>query len=277
MWSMKKFAFLLSLLLPGVTSSYASIPPGDILILGKDSIHIPARPLVNLDAGTLGRLDHWLEHFRYEKNILYLVGGYRRIWQIIDGNMYLVGLMDYKHSDQILRETFCDDYKDGKVAAYWFTGTLWVPDGRLLRMDPFYNCIYEKEKMFELVNGKVHEQKNVTNYFPVFKGIRRMDRNAVKDTLVKLFRQSDLKKLMACGCLPAGYEICVNEKGKVEDVSFLSLAEKRKGDGDTCIREIRRILADLQFDIIKWHGRPDYELCDLGLFYDEGKNELILL
>lgn len=274
---MKKSAFLFLFLLLGIKASYATRPPDDILVIGKDSIEIHAHPFVNLDSGTLGRLDHWLDHYRSDLKKFYFFGGYRRIWQIIDDKMYLVGLKDFKHSDDILRESFCDKYKDGKVLADWFTETLCVPYGRLLRMDLFYNCVYEREEMYELVKGKVMGQTVVINYNSVPNGIPRRDRNAVKDTLLKLFRQYDLKKLRASGCLPAGFEICVNDKGKVEEVSFLSFAKKKSAGDYTCIQEIRQKLADLQFDIIKWHGRPDYELCDLGLFYDEEKDELILL
>lgn len=63
-----------------------------------------------------------------------------------------------------LNSLFGSEYKNGKVEASWFTGTLRIPDGeRISYVHMGYGSKYEREIMIKVENGKVTAQFVVDN------------------------------------------------------------------------------------------------------------------
>ncbi|WP_428329164.1 hypothetical protein [Mucilaginibacter sp.] len=207
--------------------------------------------------------------------------GYQAYWQIIDKQLYLVGIKGYANSNEILKRTFPNHYYNGKVLAYWFSSYLALAKDKMLKWDGVFSRTYFKEEIFNFKNGNLVGKRIVNNYIPVKNGISRLDSNRkhITDTLFKLVKKFNWKKLSDCGC-DDKYLISINEKGKVSNVELMpntnnkDTAQIEIDDHKKCIEKFKRKFKKLQFDIIRWHGQPYVEKYYLELFYNvEGKLE----
>jgi hypothetical protein len=207
--------------------------------------------------------------------------GYQAYWQLIDDSLYLVGLKGYKKSDEILKKTFLNKYQNGKVFTYWFSSSFVVGKSEVLKWDGIFDRSYFKEDVFDFKNGLLCDRKVVDNYIPVKNGISRLDsnKNHIRDTLFSKIKKLNWKKLSDCDCGDS-YSVSITEKGKVGDIELIpytnnkDTAQMEIDDHKMCIKKFKRKLKNLQFDIVRWHGKPYNEKYYLRLFYTvEGKLE----
>lgn len=92
--------------------------------------------------------------------------GYYAEWTIIDKELYLTGIYSCcYYEDNIksdLQQLFGEKFNNGKVKAHWVTAKILSPQGKqLYYVHAGYESLYEKEVVFEIVNGQL---KGTTNY-----------------------------------------------------------------------------------------------------------------
>jgi hypothetical protein len=260
----------------------ASPQAPDYLIVGKDTLSIFFLPLNYLDPLTQKDFFKNLNTDSSDLRVSFnLWRGYQAYWQIIDKQLYLVGLKGFANSDEILKRTFTSRYDNGKVLAYWFSSYLAVAKDKMLKWDGVFSRTYFKEEIFDFKNGNLTRRRIVDNYIPVKNGISRLDSNRthITDTLFKLVKEFNWKKLSDCNC-DDKYLISINEKGKVSNVELIpytnnkDTAQMEIDDHKKCIKKFNRKFKKLQFDIVKWNGQPFEEKYYFELFYTvEGKLE----
>jgi hypothetical protein len=80
--------------------------------------------------------------------------GYVGRWEIVDDRLYLVGINAAAFRDEpVPLERLFPGYGD-RVFAHWYTGTLRVPQGRLLAyVHMGYASTYERDLMLEVERG----------------------------------------------------------------------------------------------------------------------------
>ncbi|UOQ51956.1 energy transducer TonB family protein [Hymenobacter cellulosivorans] len=93
---------------------------------------------------------------------------YMAHWEIIAGELYLLGIYSCCFSDDKLsanlKKLFGEKCINGKVKADWFSGEVLVPEGKLLRYEHMgYGSIYEKERIIQLKQGRVITEKIYDN------------------------------------------------------------------------------------------------------------------
>jgi len=118
--------------------------------------------------------------------------GYRAIWEIIDRKIFLAGLDSFYKKSQDVNRTFTQDhekpvsysprneseradlkkifpsrFRDGRVFADWFTGTIRIPDGKILKYIRFDNeSVYERDILFHFESGVLKRSEVKTNILP---------------------------------------------------------------------------------------------------------------
>ena len=85
--------------------------------------------------------------------------GYFGTWEIVDDRLYLVLLEgDLRAGGRASLETFFPGFSE-RVFAHWFTGTLRVPQGKLLEyVHGGYGSEYERDLLIEVECGVVKSQ-----------------------------------------------------------------------------------------------------------------------
>lgn len=253
----------------------ASPQSPDFFIVGQDTIPIYFLPLHHLDETTQ---KNFFSNLRTGDSLFFgslnLWRGYQAYWQLTGNMLYLVGLKGYKNSDDILKRSFPDRYKDGKVFADWFSSYLAIPKGKILKWDGVFSRTYYREEVFDFKNGALTDTKTVDNYTDLKKGISRLDKKFMKNAIFKRIKKLNWKKLSACDCDDT-YEITIDESGKISDIELLSYSDdtqKAKEYAEElrpCIEKFKAQLEDMQFDIIRWNGKPYSEKVRIELFYDK--------
>lgn len=134
----------------------AQIP--DKLIFNGDTISIFSNPLEQIP--TIDRLRPKLFGSRQGCSSTACWRGYQAEWEIANDELYLIGIYSccfYEDSIQAdLIQLFGNQYKNGRVKANWVTANILSPQGKQLyyvHMD--YASLYEKEVIFEVVNGQL--------------------------------------------------------------------------------------------------------------------------
>ena len=97
---------------------------------------------------------------KFACNCTALWRGYVGTWEIVHGRLYLVGLHGTLDdgSDATLATVF-PDYPD-RVFAHWYSGTIRVPQGKLLKyVHAGYGSTYERDLFLELEKGVVVGQR----------------------------------------------------------------------------------------------------------------------
>jgi hypothetical protein len=151
----------------------------------------------------------------------------------------------------------------------------------MLKWDGIFSRTYFKEEMFEFKKGTLVDRKIVDNYIPVKNGISRLDSNRkhITDTLFSLIKRLNWKKLSDCDC-DDKYLISVNGKGKIGKIELIpytnnkDTAQMEIEDHKKCIKKFKKQIKNLQFDIVKWHGKDYDDKYYLEMFYTvEGELE----
>ena len=92
--------------------------------------------------------------------------GYQGLWAIQDNQLYLIDLTLYlcEESSEIVDWRDLFPAQSGDIKAFWYTGTLRIPQGKLLQyIHGGYLSVYERDLFIKILNGDVIEQKIVDN------------------------------------------------------------------------------------------------------------------
>ena len=274
---MKKLLSLLLLFL-AYSNLHASPQASEILIMGKDTIYIYQFPFQGIseevEASFLKNL-HDSNHGGFISTGLWR--GFRGVWEIIDDKLYLVDLKNVNNPREILMNTFKDHYIEGKVLADWFSSTLILPKGDVLRWDGIFGRTYYREEHLLFQNGCLVGKENISNYLPVKDGISRRQNpfqdyssKPLAEVIYQTIKNLNWKKLSDKYRCDDEYLITIGANGRISEVKFIDEEFSCK----KCTRILKRELKNLQFDIIKWNGEPYEEQVRLELFYDEETKEL---
>lgn len=277
-----KLIFSLSFCILTFLNTKASPQAPDYLIIGKDTLSIYFLPLNGLD--TVTRKDFFNNLNPDTSGISYTVNlwrGYQAYWQIIDNKLYLAGIKGHSNSNEILKNTFPNQYKNGKVFAYWFSSYLATSKSKMLKWDGVFSRTYFKEEIFDFKKGNLTNKRVVDNYISVKNGISRLDSNQkhVSDTLFNSIKKLNWKKLSDCDC-DDKYSFSINKYGRIGNIELIpytnnpDTVKMEFANHKVCIKQFKNAVKSLQFDIVKWHGQFFDEKYYLELFYTvEGKLE----
>jgi hypothetical protein len=251
----------------------ASPQSPDYLIVGKDTFAIYFLPLNKLDTTKQKEFFYNLNLSDSDKSISFnLWRGYQAFWKLEDDKLYLLGLKGCSNSDRILESTFANSYMNGKVFANWFSSYLAIAKDKILKWDGVFSRTYFKEDILEFKNGVLTNRKQVNNYIQLEKGISRLNNKIITDTIFYKINQLNWEKLSKCEC-DDQYVITINEKGKIGEISIVPLLKTKKENDEyaseqkICIKKFKKILKDLQFNIITWNGKPYQEKFIIEIFY----------
>lgn len=142
----------------------AQIP--DILIYKGDTVSIFSNPLEQLDNINSLREKMFGDKESYSTTACYRK--YQAEWTLIDNQLYLTAIhsCDY-YRDKIkadLNTLFGEKYINGKVHADWVTAKILSPQGKqLYYVHSHYESLYEKEVVYEIVNGQLKGIKTYDN------------------------------------------------------------------------------------------------------------------
>lgn len=194
--------------------------------------------------------------------------------------------LNFKSSDEKINQIFGDKVVNKKVYIDWYTGNISFPRGDLLRWDGVFSRTYYKEEILSFKKGLLSRKKLVNNYIDLPNGISRgfskekyhTDYKLITDTIFSIIQKQDWKKLSDCDC-DQRYLIIINAKGKIRQIKLFSYLDKKENeeyekDLKRCISKFKNLLRNLQFDIVKWNGKPYEEKVVFEIFYTiDGKLE----
>ena len=206
--------------------------------------------------------------------------GYRGIWKLENDSLFLVGLIS-NYGRPSLEQLFPDKTNKGKVLADWYNSKLIIPKGDFLRWDGVFYRTYTEEEHLTFIKGCVASRKKVHNYIDLPKGIDRHTKNiftSPQDTIAKVIfnhivsRETDWNALdnRYWQGIEDDYTITIGANGKVVSVKD-GLDERTR-----VTRFLKRRLRKLQFDIIKFNGKPFKESIILELKLNGNTNKLEL-
>ena len=90
--------------------------------------------------------------------------GYVGEWEIVDGRLYLVGLRGLLADDREASLATLFPAYPGRVFAHWYTGTLRVPQGKLLDyVHAGFASVYERDRLLDVDRGVVTGQQEQHN------------------------------------------------------------------------------------------------------------------
>jgi hypothetical protein len=146
-------------LIGSACSAFATPQAPDYLVVKGDTFRLHSYPLEALPAkatyvGAMMPFSHtgcWR--------------GYICYWQLSDQKLYLTGIISYSfdRKDTVsLATVFGDQYKDGKVAADWFTGELVCAHGKLIRYFGDQS-IYSFETVYQCNQGRITGEETFDN------------------------------------------------------------------------------------------------------------------
>lgn len=200
--------------------------------------------------------------------------GYQAYWKLENNKLFLTGFKDNPHSESILEATFGGKYENRKVFADWFSSYLAVGKDKLLKWDGIFSRTYLKEELFEFEKGELKSRSLIENYIKIPNGISRLEdnRKLITDTIFSKIKKLDWEKLSECEC-DDNYWVIINDIGKISNIMFVSNGENDKEtkqfakEHKKCIKRIMEQTKDLQFDIIKWNGKPYEQKIQFEIFY----------
>ncbi|RFM34977.1 hypothetical protein DXN04_06130 [Chitinophaga silvisoli] len=256
--------FCLYLLMPKTTNIWVSHIAPELFINGADTTTLYYYPFDYLDKKEADRFQHALDLYGKTVKPDDLTAG-SRYWEVIDGKLYLTGMKYIKNSDKVLQAAFPDYYKDGKVAAYWFSGLLAVNKGGDVMRDKIDRKEFTREELFRCKKGIVTRHELVNNYTPIVNGIERpCDFNVnVYDTLFASLGHLNWKELFPMNQKYV-VKVTIDENGKAsckeinKRMSGTNPDEAMQLDADV-MDKINNELGLLQFDIVRKHGVPETE------------------
>lgn len=224
--------------------------------------------------------------------------GYQAVYTIVNDSLFLKYILfcgefrsrndslNFKSSEEKIKQIFGDKVVDKKVYVDWYTGNISFPRGDLLRWDGVFSRTYYKEEILSFKKGSLSKKKLVNNYIDLPNGISRdfskekyhTDYKLITDTIFSIIQKQDWKQLSDCDC-DQRYLIIINAKGKIRQIKLFSYLDKKENDEyekdlKKCIPKFKHLLRNLQFDIVKWNGKPYEEKIVFEIFYTvDGKLE----
>lgn len=134
----------------------AQIP--DILIYKGDTLLLHSNPLEQLDNIDTLREKLFGDKMSYWTTACYRM--YQAEWTIIDDQLYLTAIYSCDYSrDKIkanLETLFGEKFINQKVKADWVTAKISSPQGKqLYYIHSEYDSLYEKDVVFEIINGQL--------------------------------------------------------------------------------------------------------------------------
>lgn len=194
--------------------------------------------------------------------------------------------LNFKSSDEKIKQIFGDKVVNKKIYVDWYTGKISLPRGDLLRWDGVFSRTYYKEEILSFKKGVLSKKKFVNNYIDLPNGISRdfskekydTDNKLITDTIFSIIQKQDWKKLSDCDC-DQRYLIIINARGKIRQIKLLSYLDEKENDEyekelKKCISKFKHLLRNLQFDIVKWNDKSYEEKVVFEIFYTvDGKLE----
>ena len=176
-------------------------------------------------------------------------------------------------SKEKMKLIFDDKVKNDRVLLDWYSGEFTIPKGKPIWWDGIFTRIYDKEELYTFQNGILLEKTLVNNYQKVKGGIARDDKAIAKKIFNRL-KKINWKKLYKQDimCDLQGYHFTIDERGKISSVE--SGWENLDEEDLYCLEIVKKQVQNLQFDIIKYHGRPMAMQIFLKIFYDDEKHKL---
>lgn len=138
---------------------------GDILIYEGDTMDLFSNPL-EMYSGADSLRSKW---FGNQNNFINTAcwRGYVAEWRIIENHLYLSNIFTCQFNDDSTKANLGDFFAltpEGYVQADWFSGTLYIPEGRLIQYaHSGYDGIFEFEKMIVIRNGKLTDSYRYDN------------------------------------------------------------------------------------------------------------------
>ncbi len=193
--------------------------------------------------------------------------GYSATWEIEEGRLYLVAiynpcyaLEEERSSDEStdelgveyadLQSLFPTQFKEGRVAADWFSGNLFAPFGEcLFYVHDGFESIYEKELEFGVENGMVVARKEWDNS-KTRKSVYTTDFKKLNEFIVASINWDNLPQ--ADGIVRKVFVriSLVNEEGKITE------AVVARGVGEPYDTEAVRVVKMLpEWEVIYRHGK----------------------
>ena len=269
----------MTLLVLSSTRLWASPQQSELMIVGNDTLRIYQILLSDDMADILNR--YIFDSPDPPEGFLVTTGnwrGYRGVWELADDTLYLLG---FQSGSGILgaERVFPDKVKDGKVVADWYDSTLIIPKGEVLRWDGVFRRTYVDEEHLTFRHGRVASRRTIHNYIDLPNGIDRLTQDfyipnikiaealfncivSVKTDWIALEDRSD-------DVLMGEYIVTIGANGKVVSVT------DDTGHHSAITRLFKRRLRGLQFDIIKFNGKPYKERICVPIDLDEDKNQLV--
>jgi hypothetical protein len=160
-----KICLLIIILLTVFVESALATPQiPDILIYNNDTLSIFANPLEQLEDVNSLRKKMFSDNKEHWNTACWR--GYQAEWTVIDNELYLTAIYSCRYyEDSIksdLKQLFGEKLINGKIKANWITAKILSPQGKkLYSAHSGYESLYEKEVVFEFVNGQL---KGSTTY-----------------------------------------------------------------------------------------------------------------
>lgn len=224
--------------------------------------------------------------------------GYQAVYTIENDSLFLKHILycgelryrkdslNLQSSEEKIKQIFGDKVVNKKVYVDWYTGNISFPRGDILRWDGVFSRTYYKEEILSFKKGLLLKKKLFDNYIDLPNGISRdfskelyrADYKLITDTIFSIIQTLDWKKWDDCECAQR-YLIIINSKGKIRQIKLWSYLEEKENsdyekDLKKCISKFKQLLKNLQFDIVKWNGKPYEEKVIFEIFYTvDGKLE----
>jgi hypothetical protein len=199
--------------------------------------------------------------------------GYQAIYKIERDSLCLVditncgerwtGKIDTAASEKKMKAIFGDKLVNGKVFIDWFSGAISFPlTNKILRWDGVFYTIYENERVFSIVKGKILNVKDVNNYEDDPDAIDRRYNSKISDVLFRQLKKVKWENIKKFDCSDR-YLVTIGKNGRVSKVIMprypIQDSIDKYWDKDEyqyCINNVFKALQNLKFDIIKDKGIP---------------------
>ncbi|WP_024771918.1 hypothetical protein [Aquimarina macrocephali] len=247
----------------------------DLLLIGKDTIYIYHLPINELKKSVQKQFIDNISTINNEIGVsLNLWRRYRGVWELNDDKLFLIDIKNVDNAQEIMKKTFPKKYKDGKVFANWFSSYLTIPKDEMLKWDGIFSRTYRKEEKLTFKKGKLINWELIQNYVDLENGISRLKKDIVTKKIFESINKLDWTVLSDCEC-DDEYYVTIGKNGIVDKVKFVPYLDTKwqnfwySFSHRKCTRLIRKKLTELQFDIVKWNGKPYKDQYRIELFYDQ--------
>lgn len=140
----------------------AQVP--DLMVIGKDTFLMHTNPLeIYLDS--IGNRD--LPDFKADGSTA-CWRGYQALWKLEDDSLFLTKIQSCHRNEgddlANLEKMFGDKFINGKVYAYWFTGLIVLPYGRLISyVHMGYGSTFSRYLLLEISKGQFQKALKLNN------------------------------------------------------------------------------------------------------------------